>query len=251
MFIKQCGANVLDETFINSCFDWSMTIEGRYNGNKKIRFIFAMIYQHVTEDMRKIMIIAAAMLLFVWNANAQFTLGAGYRHQSFCEKEGNIQEVSKYNGAYALAQYNFKLVAGLGIAPGVEFSWNSSKDAAESNYFNIKTLNLTIPVDLNYQFVVSDKLGIGFLIGGFADCSLTNSSDITVGGTTTTIYWSGTSSDRPYYAWNYGVRFGVNFDIVKRIRISLTHDEGVRDLSRSELTKDRGRACKFGVSYIF
>jgi len=200
--------------------------------------------------MKRIMIIAAAMLLFAGNANAQFTLGAGYRHQSFCEKEGNVQEVSKYNGVYALAQYNFKLVAGLGIAPGVEFSWNASNDA-ESKYINTRTLDLTIPLDLNYQFEVSDKFGIGFLVGGFADCALANKSDITVGGTTTTVYWSGTSSDRPYYAWNYGVRFGVNFDIIKRIRISLTHNEGMRDLSRSELTKDKGRACQFGVSYIF
>jgi len=201
--------------------------------------------------MKRILIIAAAMLLFAGNANAQFILGAGYRHQSFCGKVGNVQEVDKYNGAFALAQYNFKLVAGLGIAPGVEFSWNSSKDAPDREYFNSRTMNLSIPVDLNYQFEVSNRLGIGFTLGGFADCSLLDKSDITVDGKTTTIYWSGTTSDRRFYAWNYGVRFGVNFDIIKKIRISLTHNEGIRDLSRSELSKDNGRACEFGVSYIF
>ena len=115
--------------------------------------------------MKKIIasVFAAAMLLMGTEAFAQLVPGAGYLLSIEKSKsENSALDAIKLNGFYVGASYNIPLVGGLGVAPGLYADmlfYNGAATVREIVTFteHYTELALNLPVNLNYQFEISDN----------------------------------------------------------------------------------------------
>lgn len=129
--------------------------------------------------MKKSYLIIAVVLLTGFTANAQLSVGAGYQGQNRREQISRqalgTTDASNnwYNGFYAGLNYNIHLVAGLNIAPGLHFTYNTFSNegnvliAGTPVFTKIKDveMGLKLPVLLNYRFNFRDGK---FILAPFA-----------------------------------------------------------------------------------
>lgn len=118
--------------------------------------------------MKKIIasVFAAAMLLMGTEAFAQLVPGAGYLLSIEKSKsENSALDAVKLNGFYAGASYNISLTGGLSVAPGLYADMLFYNGAATFQQLLTFTehyteLALNLPINLNYQFEISDNASI-------------------------------------------------------------------------------------------
>lgn len=101
-------------------------------------------------------IFAAALMLLGSRAQAQVVPGAGYLFSS--EKASSEKETTPFHGFYFGASYNFHLVGGLGVAPGLygsfrAYSAHENAGSPMANYYingNTREIAINAPVNLTY-----------------------------------------------------------------------------------------------------
>lgn len=135
--------------------------------------------------MKKIIVIAAVLLLLGIQAKAQLVTGAGYIYSS--EKYAKVDEKTPYHGGFVGVSYNIPVVAGLGVAPGVYASLLIHKEAAnagsaKTNY-NIagsrREVAVNIPVHVTYSLKLGSNIGLFAYAGPMFQVGLINTTTVT------------------------------------------------------------------------
>ena len=141
--------------------------------------------------MKKVIAIAAALVLFGTQAFAQLSVGAGYLNSTEIDKVQTNDGVKKYtqdlNGFYAGANYTIGLDAlaeGLAITPGAYAAmlFGVNKDNSNTTY---QDLSVNIPVNISYGFNLTSDFKLMAFAGpifqiGIINKSVTKTSNQTV-----------------------------------------------------------------------
>ena len=118
--------------------------------------------------MKKIFstLLAASLMLLGTDAFAQMSFNAGYLNSTLATKNSS----DNANGAYAGISFNVPVAGGLAIAPGVYYSFLTSKETAAlgtiasgSGTFMEHAIN--VPVYLNYGIDLARDAKV-FVFGG-------------------------------------------------------------------------------------
>lgn len=152
--------------------------------------------------MKKSIVVAAILLLLGLQANAQIIPGAGYIYSS--EKTKGVDGSTPYHGFFIGASYNFHIVAGLGVAPGLYASFlthkkndvkGSSKIGYNLNYY-LREFALNVPINLNYVIEFGHDKAIFAYAGPVFQLGITNTTSVNGSATSGGINLSdGTSWD--------------------------------------------------------
>lgn len=95
----------------------------------------------------------AAVMLFAGKANAQISIHAGYQNYSMTAEAPIVGSTTESdNGFYIGGTYDYKVGAGLGVAPGLYFAYVED------------IMDLRVPILLNYG-INMDEIGISVFAG--------------------------------------------------------------------------------------
>ena len=130
--------------------------------------------------MKKIIVIAAALLLLGFQASAQLVVGGGYAFSS--EKTTGVDGTTPFHGFYLGANYRLPLGAGFGLAPGLYASFmfhNETADGGSSiiGYNAIgsdREFALNVPVKLTYTLDLGHDRAVFAFVGPIFQLGITN-----------------------------------------------------------------------------
>jgi len=215
--------------------------------------------------MKKVLLFVAALLLFVGQAKADFTLGGGYEYSTLVNKASGIVAKEACNGAYVNARIGIHVVAGFSIDPELEFSWAGKK--TEGEIIDGKTYTegrydyygFTLPILFNYGFKCSDNFTLNIFAGPFAECGVSCKTTFKGGDVAYEMNWydKNTLGGLAYLnRWNYGLKAGLGFDIAKHLRLSFSHQFGFGNLIGSDVvtigdTVMRRSIGQAGIAFLF
>ena len=134
--------------------------------------------------MKKFFFLAVASLFLSISAGAQLVGGAGYIYSS--EKTTGIDGTHPFHGFFVGASYNFPLVSGLGVAPGLYATVllhndNTAAGSVKVGY-NVmgsdREISLKLPVNLTYRLDLGHDRGIIAYAGPVFQLGVTNSTSV-------------------------------------------------------------------------
>ena len=205
-------------------------------------------------------VLAGAMMLIGTSAFAQASLGAGYVYGK-TNIDVNILSIltsevdASLNGFYLGGSYNIPVgTSGLGIAPGLYFSYltkdNANLAVAEGD---LTETYFTAPIDLNLGVPVGD--GLRFIVFGGPTLSygLTSKVAVPVSGDskhTYDIYDGELSNWTKYKNFDVMVGGGVGLDFENMVRFTVGYDYGLLNRGGSTVNVHR-QQLHAGVAFLF
>ena len=209
--------------------------------------------------MKKIIttVLAASLMLLGTNAFAQLSVGFGFANaETKFNALGIVNAKANLNGFFAGGTYNLKIgQSGLGIAPGIYFSYLTKNDVD----LKVTTMDFTetyvgVPVDINFTIPISD--GIKGIIYAGPTFSYGISSKGKIGSTEFDLYdgdlkeilTQTTSID--YKRFDVQLGGGIGLELYDMIRFTVGYDFGMMDRGSSILEIKRNR-LNVGVAYVF
>ncbi|MBQ9410177.1 MAG: outer membrane beta-barrel protein [Bacteroidales bacterium] len=208
--------------------------------------------------MKKIfaIVLGAALMLSATNAFAQLSVGAGWLNttESTVVTNGNNSNTNNVNlnGFYAGAQYNFAIVSGLGIAPGVYFSGLFGKRTDDwvitTGESKFTELSINVPVNVNYTIGIGSDFNVILYAGPIFQYGVSCKGNYTVGNTTnTTNYYEGDNHRNPfnvYVGGGAGIQAG-------QFQVLIGYDHSVTNMITRDNTTVGRSQIKLGVGYAF
>lgn len=223
--------------------------------------------------MKRIITLVSAMLLSI-AAFAQINVGAGYLQSTATYQSNADADVNstKSNGFYAGLGYEFPVMQGLSVTPGIYYSYLYSDDAGSTAIgtvatgtlkTNLKEQYLNIPVTVNFGYNLTRDLRLFAFGGPTASIGLSSMSHydasvtvigINISDSGDTDNYSGTEDNPATYGrFDILMGAGAGADIKGKFRITFGYDWGLlnRNLD-SESTAIRHRnQLKAGIAYLF
>ena len=218
--------------------------------------------------MRKIVVLLFTALAFSMAANAQLMTASTYRRQKantqLSVNAGYLNSTLKTNsnadnanGAYAGITFNIPFAGGLGIAPGVYYSFLTSKEtsalgsiASGSGTFMEHAIN--VPVYLNYGFELARDAKI-FVFGGptlqygLASTVKYEGNVLGVSGSSTYNNYDNENFNR----MNVYLGGGMGFQIAA-LQITVGYDYGMMNQYKGDNAANCHRSnLKLGVGFVF
>lgn len=200
--------------------------------------------------MKKILTIAAAMILFVVSVNAQTYVNAGYGLAWDKVKIGNVaSSTDNSNSIFAGVSHNFTLVGDFGVEPGINYLFNFSNRDDDGLGFKNRHHGIMVPVLFNYNFDIAQDFSFKALLGPSLNFGLSDKTTTYVDGV------KGYTINN--YTENSIRRFGVSASIglaaewFDTFRLKIGYDIGLNDLSKDEALKFRQNLLTFTVGYMF
>lgn len=138
------------------------------------------------------LIIAAAVMFFAVEANAQIGVGVGYNMLNNIQKALDEDESGALNGFYVEATYDVNFLekswGELGLQPGLRFSYAGDHEAEEALGVKAKASKnetyLDVPVLVKYSYDL-DAVKLSAFAGPVLSCGLSSVAKVSVDGNTT------------------------------------------------------------------
>ena len=138
------------------------------------------------------LIIAAALMFFAVEANAQIGVGVGYNMLNNVQKALDEDESGALNGFYVEATYDINFLersrGELGLQPGLRFSYAGDHESEEALGVKAKASEnetyLDIPVLVKYSYDL-DAVKLSAFAGPVLSCGLSSVAKVSVGDNTT------------------------------------------------------------------
>lgn len=219
--------------------------------------------------MKKIIAMAASMMLATIGLHAQIGIGigAGYLNSGrmLCEK--GVNRSAGFNGFYASADYSLPLTKELFLCPAVEFSYATGSASVRhdntSMTSKIDEMYVAVPIDLKYCASITDRLRLFVLAGPMVSYGVMSSDEITVSlmestlGSTVNcykdgIYFNGTYEAGSYSPFEFLVEAGGGIE-VGRLRLKFAYDYGVLNRYKGAVSDSsiKRNQMKAGVAFVF
>lgn len=186
--------------------------------------------------MKKIMSLAAALVLLTTTAMAQASFGIGYMNPTHPIEGGEMQ------GFYAGLDYNITLSGNLGLAPGVYYSWAQKKgEIISSVKFNEQYVSM--PLNFNYGLDLAKDLTIRVYAGPTFSYGLSSTEKGEKTGGEVNNYSKYTN----YKNFDILIGGGVAFDYAQQFRINLGYNYGIMDRNAAY----KRSYLHMGIAYLF
>lgn len=206
--------------------------------------------------MKKILSLAAALVLLTTTAMAQASFGVGFMNPTHPNTSDAL------NGVYAGLDYNITLSGNFGLAPGIYYSYSGKSTTNNVSAFGISASGKTsyneqyvsVPLNFNYGLDLAKDMTIRFYAGPTFSygISSTYQADGSIAGfssSTGAISLYGDNSN--YNNIDILVGGGIAFDYAQSFRISLGYNYGVKDRNASENISYKRNYIHMGFAYLF
>lgn len=207
--------------------------------------------------MKKLITLAAALLLIGGAASAQNYLNIGYgqglSRSAFGDMERDLVTSNVLFGGYS---HNFTLVGALGTEVGANFNYdfNTTKlvdvDGKDEGGVKTQYMGIQVPVLFNYKFVLAEDLTMKLFLGPTFSYGLKYTSKPYVGeeiGYTIDLY--GENGGYQRFAVSASAAFAI--ELANRYRLKIGYDYGLTDISQAEYLTEKENMVSFALSYIF
>lgn len=220
-------------------------------------------------------ILAASMMLAGTVAMAQPSISAGFANANTkfnisVAGAANVESKPSLNGFYVGGAYNFPIgTVGLGVAPGIYFSYLTGSDVelldikvAKIKADHMAESYLSIPVDLNFSIPITNDVKALVYAGPTFSYGIT--SKIKFGDTTYNCYSGdlknanvGTDSEylkdlaENYKRFDIMLGGGVGVEFFDQFRFNIGYDFGLLDRCSSSDIKINRNQLNVGVAYLF
>ena len=169
--------------------------------------------------MKKVyLIIAAAVMFFAVEANAQIGIGVGYNMLNNVQKALDEDESGALNGFYVEATYDVNFLekswGELGIQPGLRFTYAGDHEAEEELGVKAKASEnetyLDVPVLVKYSYDL-DAVKLSAFAGPVLSCGLSSVAKVSVDDNTTKASRYGDESVYGRFDVKLGLGIGAAF----------------------------------------
>lgn len=226
--------------------------------------------------MKKVLssILAASMMLLGTNAFAQLSVGAGFVNSKTTLKVSvagiaSVKPEANLNGFYVVGAYNIPIgTSGLGVAPGIYFSYQTDKDVnliklagMQVKLDRLSESYLAVPIDVNFKIALTDDIK-GLVYAG-PTFSYGLSSKAKVGDTEYDIYsgdlksanfetgfeWLKDLAD--YKRFDIMLGGGIGVEFFDQFRFKVGYDFGLLDRGGASNVEIKRNQLTVGVAYLF
>ena len=206
--------------------------------------------------MKKIMSLAAALVLLTTAAMAQGSFSVGYMNPT----HPNTNDV--LNGVYAGIDFNIHLTGDLGVAPGVYYSYATKNSTNNVSAFGITATGKTnyteqyvsVPLNFNYGLDLAKDMTIRVYAGPTFSYGLSSTykADGSIAGISASTGTQSLYTDNGTYSnIDILVGGGVAFDYAQQFRISLGYNYGLKDRNTSDNVVYKRNYLHMGIAYLF
>ena len=203
--------------------------------------------------MKKIyLIIAAAVMFFAVEANAQIGVGIGYNMVHNVQKSLDGDSDGILNGLYVEGTYDLNFLekswGELGIEPGLRFTFAGEKESAEvlgivgKVFENEVYLDLPILVKYSYDLSV---VKLSAFAGPVLSCGLSSVTKVKIGENVTTTNYYGDNSVYGRFDVKFGVGLGAT--VKDNVQAKIGYNAGLLNRYTGNLTNF---SLRTGVFYI-
>ncbi len=217
-------------------------------------------------------ILSAALMLAATNLNAQVVVGAGYLlslEKTVNSGNGSPADNAVLNGGFFGASYNFRIVAGLGVAPGLYgtlLAFNDTSEAGGGGAIisltgRYREFALNVPLNITYNFDISDRISLFAFAGPVFQCGIVSKTTVTAGANISIFgkkfniaedekynHYDPEKGDRNRFNLYLGGGVGAQFG---DIQVLLGYDASLLDVDRYDGFRTSRNQIKIGINFSF
>lgn len=210
--------------------------------------------------MKKLLTLAACLVLAALPLRAQLAADAGFMHgfeKTSVTLLGQTRTGnSSLDGIYAGAKYNFPITEGLSIAPGANLSFLFGKYFDDNNT-KLQELAVNVPVHVMYTLPLMSDLSLQFMAGPTLQLGIFHSGvDSTENPKQTYDFYKSYKilnvealPARNRFNVYMGAAVGAN--VADRFLVNVGFDFGLLNMSTGDNWKISRNVLKIGLGYIF
>lgn len=178
------------------------------------------------------LIIAAAVMFFAVEANAQIGVGVGYNMLNNVQKALDEDESGALNGFYVEATYDINFLersrGELGLQPGLRFSYAGNHESEEALGVKAKASEnetyLDIPVLVKYSYDL-DAVKLSAFAGPVLSCGLSSVAKVSVDDNTTKA--SNYGDESVYGRFDVKLGLGIGAAFMDKFNAKLGYNVGL------------------------
>ena len=178
------------------------------------------------------LIIAAAVMFFAVEANAQIGIGVGYNMLNNIQKALDEDESGALNGFYVEATYDINFLersrGELGLQPGLRFSYAGNHESEEALGVKAKASEnetyLDIPVLVKYSYDL-DAVKLSAFAGPVLSCGLSSVAKVSVNDNTTKA--SNYGDESVYGRFDVKLGLGIGAAFMDKFNAKLGYNVGL------------------------
>lgn len=206
--------------------------------------------------MKKLIVLAAAMLLVCATSFAQLNVNLGYANTKARYKAGNDMYSMRLNGFTVGAGYSLELADGFFFTPGVNylFATGNSNPAPGpiSLTGNITEHYINVPLTLSYDFPLSGSVKFFLFAGPTASVGVASQTKLTVNvGPYKADEVVDNYKGNDYYRFNILLGGGAGLKISDSYLIKVGYDFGLLNRSGVKDISEHDRLLTVGIAYLF
>ena len=198
------------------------------------------------------LIIAAAVMFFAVEANAQIGIGVGYNMLNNVQKALDEDESGALNGFYVEATYDINFLersrGELGLQPGLRFSYAGNHESEEALGVKAKASEnetyLDIPVLVKYSYDL-DAVKLSAFAGPVLSCGLSSVAKVSVNDNTTKA--SNYGDESVYGRFDVKLGLGIGAAFMDKFNAKLGYNVGLLNRYTGNLDE---LSFRTGVFYV-
>ena len=203
--------------------------------------------------MKKIIILAATMLLAIAPAFAQASIGAGYFNSIDVVKSGNTTDSDPLSGFYGGVSFTVPVGSGINFTPGLYYGYAAKSNATDLIITKVSGKRedhfLNVPLHFSYGLDLSPQ----FRFFAYAGPSLSFgvASKVTGSLGTSSSAYDRYQENSDLNRFDVMVGGGVGVDVMNTFRINVGYDFGMLNRYNSSNTNYRRNQLYAGVAFLF
>lgn len=219
--------------------------------------------------MKKIIAIAASLMLASLSLHAQIGIGvgAGYLNSGRLLCEQGVNRSGGLNGFYVSADYRLPITEEISFVPGVEFSYTTGSAAVKHDNSSISSkveeMYIALPLDMKYTTPITSQLNLFIIAGPMISYGIMSSDAIAFSLVDSTvkslincykdgIYFNNTYEANSYSPFEMLAEVGGGIEAGK-IRLTFAFDYGLLNRYKGAVSNSsiKRNQVKAGVSFVF
>lgn len=205
--------------------------------------------------MKKLIIVAAAMLLVCATSFAQLNVNLGYAKSTDRYKAGNDLYSMRLNGFTVGLGYSVELADGLLFTPGVNYLFAGASDTVAgpvSLRGNVTEHYVHVPMTLSYDFPLSGSVKFFLFAGPTASIGIASNTKLIVNvGPYKADEVVDNYKGNDYYRFDILLGGGIGLRIADSYLFKVGYDFGMLNRSGVKDVTDHRRLLTVGLSYLF
>lgn len=205
--------------------------------------------------MKKLIVVAAAMLLACATSFAQLNVNLGYANSTERYRTGNDLYSMRLNGFTVGVGYSLELAEGFFFTPGVNYQFSAASNTSPgfvSLKGNVTEHYVNVPMTLSYDFPLSGEIKFFLFAGPTASIGVASNTKLTVNvGPYKADEVVDNYKNNDYYRFDILLGGGIGLKISDSYLFKVGYDFGLLNRSGVKDVTDHRRLLTVGIAYLF